>query len=153
MDKFHAKFTSIMESGLCLPKVFTEEHKKGIKLILGLPYNPHGRHKIERYNKTFYQELIALMEFHSFSHFKCELRNFEKQYNYLRKQEILGWITPSSIYQDKIIFTKTENISKADRISVDKTDNNCGTLNFGIILKRRRMRYHLRNTYRLHSIS
>ena len=72
-------------------KVFkAEAQKHGIKLIFGLPYNPRGRGKIEWYHKTLYQELIALKEFHSLSHFKRELWTFDHQYNNWRKQEILG---------------------------------------------------------------
>ena len=88
-------------------KVFkAEAQKHGIKLIFGRPYNPRGRGKIERYHRTLYQELIALKVFHSLSHFKRELWNFDKQYNNWRKQEILGWTTPTSVYHDEINFNK-----------------------------------------------
>jgi len=91
-----------------------------IKLILGRPFNPRGRGKIERYHKTLYQELIALKEFRSLSHFKRELRNFDQQYNNWRKQEILDWMTPALVYNNKINFNKDRNISKADKNSVNK---------------------------------
>jgi hypothetical protein len=42
-------------------------------------------------------------------------------------------MTPASVYMKKSISTKTENISKADINSVNKTDINCGTLH-GLIL-------------------
>jgi transposase InsO family protein len=67
-------------------KVFkAEAQKNGIKLIFGRPYNPRGRDKIERYHKTLYQELIALKEFHSVSHFKRELWNFRPPIQQLAK--------------------------------------------------------------------
>ena len=75
-------------------------------MIFGRPYNPKGRGKIERYHRTLYQELIALKEFRSLSHFKRELWNFDHQYNNWRKQEILDWMTPTSVYNNKIIFNK-----------------------------------------------
>jgi transposase InsO family protein len=82
-------------------------------LIFGRPYNPRGRGKIERYHKTLYQELIALKEFHSLSHFKRELWNFDQQYNNWRKQEILGWMTPASVYNNKINFNKDRKYIKS----------------------------------------
>ena len=84
----------------------TEAQKNGIKLIFGGPYNPRGRGKIERYHKTLYQELIALKEFYSLSHFKRELWSFDHQYNNWRKQEILNWMTPTSVYHNEINFNK-----------------------------------------------
>ena len=90
-----------------ISKIFkTEAQKHGIKLIFGLRYNPRGRGKIERYHKTLYQELIALKDFHSLSHFKRELWNFDRQYNNWRKQEILDWMTPVSVYHNEINFNK-----------------------------------------------
>jgi putative transposase len=94
-------------------KVFkAEAQKHGIKLIFGRPYNPRGRGKIERYHKTFYQELIALDEFHSLSHFKRELWIFDHQYNNWRKQEMLDWMTPASVYYNKINFHKDRKYIK-----------------------------------------
>jgi transposase InsO family protein len=90
-----------------------EAQKHDIKLIFGRPYNPRGRGKIERYHKTLYQELISLKEFHSLSHFKRELWNFDQQYNNWRKQEILGWMTPASVYNNKINFNKDRKYIKS----------------------------------------
>jgi len=90
-----------------ISKVFKAEvQKNGITLIFGRPYNPRGRGKIERYHKTLYQVLIALKEFHSVSNFKRELWNFDRQYNNWRKQEILDWMTPASVYLNEINFNK-----------------------------------------------
>ena len=55
--------------------------KYGIKPILGRPYNPRGRGKIERYHKTPYQEHIAFKEFRLLSHFKRVLWPFEHPYS------------------------------------------------------------------------
>ena len=87
-----------------------EAQKHGIKLIFGRPYNPRRRGKIERYHKALYQELICLKEFRSLSHFKRELWNFDQQYNYWRKQEILDWMTPASVYHNEINFNKNRKI-------------------------------------------
>ena len=83
-----------------------EAQKHGIKLIFGRPYHPRGRGKIERYHQTLYRELISLKEFRSLSHFRRELWNFDHQYNNWLKQEILGWMTPASIYYNEINFNK-----------------------------------------------
>jgi len=63
-------------------KLFKAEAKKhSIKLIFGRPYHPRGRGKIERYHQTLYRELIALRDFHSISHFKRELWNFDRRHH------------------------------------------------------------------------
>ena len=87
--------------------------KHGIKLIFGHPYHSRGRGKIERYHKTLYRELIALKEFRSLSHFKRELWNFDHLYNNWRKQEILNWMTPASVYNNKINFNKDRKLIKS----------------------------------------
>jgi transposase InsO family protein len=89
-----------------------EAQKHGIKLIFGRPYHPRGRGKIERYHKTLYQELICLKEFRSLSHFRRELWNFDQQYNNWRKQEILDWMTPASVYHNEINFNKNRKYLK-----------------------------------------
>ncbi len=95
-------------------KVFkAEAQKHGIKLIFDRLYNPKCREKIERYHKTLYQELISLKEFRSISHFRRELWNVDHQYNNWRKQEILGWITPVSVYTNKINFNKDRKYIKS----------------------------------------
>jgi hypothetical protein len=91
----------------------TEVKKHGIKLIFGKPYPPRGRGKIERYHKNHYQELIALKEFRSLSHFKRELWNFDNLYNNWRKQEILGWMTPASVSMNKTNFDKDRKLIKS----------------------------------------
>jgi putative transposase len=94
-----------------LAKVFkVEAQKYGIKQIFGWPYNPRGRGKIERNHRTLYQEFIALKVFHSLSHFKRELWNSDQQYNNWRKQEILGWMTPTSVDHNAINFKKDRKL-------------------------------------------
>ena len=97
-------------------KIFKAEAKKyGIKLIFGRPYHPRGRGKIESYHKILYRELISLKEFKSLSDFRKELWKFDMKYNNWRKQEILGWRTPNSVYNNKRYFNKKvkyiENLS------------------------------------------
>jgi putative transposase len=77
-----------------------------IKPIYGEPYHPKGRGKIERYHKVLWQELITQVRFSSLSHFKRELRKFDRRYNYWRKNQTLGWKTPASIYHDRKYFNK-----------------------------------------------
>ena len=89
-----------------------EAKKHGIKLIFGRPYHPRGRGKIESYHKTLYRELICLKEFDSLSHFRKELWRFDSMYNNWRKQEILGWQTPASVYHNKRYFNKNRIIIK-----------------------------------------
>jgi len=94
-------------------KVFKAEMKKyGIEPIFGKPYHPRGRGKIERYHKTLYRELICTKEFTSLSEFKRELWKFDRWYNTWRKQEILGWKTPDSVYNDPKYFNKNARYIK-----------------------------------------
>lgn len=83
-----------------------EAEKYDIKLIFGKPYHPRGRGKIEGYHKALYRELIVAKIFTSLSHFRQELRKFDKKYNNWRKQEIHDWKTPASIYKDPRYFNK-----------------------------------------------
>jgi putative transposase len=88
-------------------KLFKNEAAEhGIKLIFGKPYNPRGRGKIERYHRTLYQEVICRKHFRSLSHFRRELWKFDRRYNYRRKQEVLDWQTPASIYNNEKYFNK-----------------------------------------------
>lgn len=83
--------------------------KYHIKPIYGKPYHPRGRGKIEGYHKVLYRELIAavVVRFSSLSHFKRELRKFDRKYNYWRKQQIHGWKTPASVYNNKRYYNKS----------------------------------------------
>lgn len=87
----------------------------GIKLIYGRPYHPRGRGKIEGYHKILYRELILRVEFTSLSHFRAELRKFDERYNNWRKQEIHGWQTPASVYNNPKFFNKKRKIMQSKR--------------------------------------
>ena len=104
-------------------KVFKKEMKKyNIKPIFGKPYHPRGRGKIERYHKTLYRELICTKEFKSLPEFKRELWKFDRRYNAWRKQEILGWKTPDSVYNDPRYFNKNARyITRRKRTNVMST--------------------------------
>ncbi len=94
-----------------IAKDFKEETKKhNIKLIYGKPYHPRGRGKIEGYHKALYRELISRKEFTSLSHFRKELRKFDDRYNNWRKQEVHGWQTPASVYNNPKYFNKDYKI-------------------------------------------
>jgi transposase InsO family protein len=80
--------------------------KYHIRPIYGKPYHPRGRGKIESYHKVLYRELIIRVRFSSLAHFKRELRKFDKRYNYWRKQQVHGWKTPGSIYDDRRYLSK-----------------------------------------------
>jgi transposase InsO family protein len=88
-------------------KEFREELARyGIRPVYGRPYHPRGRGKIEGYHKVLYRELITQVRFSSLSHFRKELRKFDMRYNHWRKQQIHGWKTPASIYNDSRYFNK-----------------------------------------------
>lgn len=90
-----------------IAKDFKEAVKKyKIKPIYGRPYHPKGRGKIEGYHKALYRELISAKKFSSLSHFRKELWKFDKKYNEWRKQQVHGWQTPASIYNNEKYFNK-----------------------------------------------
>jgi len=89
-----------------------EAEKYGIKLIFGKPYHPRGRGKIEAYHKALYRELISLKKFKSLSDFRKHLWKFDNQYNNWRKQEVLDWNTPTSVYNNKKYFNKNRKLLK-----------------------------------------
>jgi transposase InsO family protein len=80
--------------------------KHHIRPIYGKPYHPRGRGKIESYHKVLYRELITQVRFTSLSHFRKELRKFDRRYNYWRKSQSLRWKTPAEIYNDRRYFNK-----------------------------------------------
>lgn len=90
-----------------------EAEKHGIKLIYGRPYSPRGRGKIESYHKALHRELISVKEFKSLAHFRRELWKFDRRYNNWRKQEVLGWNTPASIYNNEKYFNRDRKILKS----------------------------------------
>lgn len=90
-----------------IAKIFKAEAAKyGIGLIYGRPHNARGRGKIESYHKTLHRELVAARRFSSLSEFRRALWLFDRKYNEWRKQEVHGWKTPASIYNDKKYFNK-----------------------------------------------
>ena len=95
--------------------------KHGIKLIFGKPYHPQGRGKIEKYHGTLFQELISQKKFKSLSHFRRELWKFDHKYNNWRKQEILGWKTPTEIYFNKKFYNKKRKLILKKRTNVLST--------------------------------
>jgi len=105
-------------------KAFKEQAMRyGIKLIFGKPYNPRGRGKIESYHKTLHRDLISLVMFRDLSHFRRELRRFDRRYNDWRKQEILSWQTPASVYHDEKYFNKNRKLlKKRTKVRVTKAD-------------------------------
>ncbi len=109
-----------------ISRMFKEEAAKHkTRLIFGRPYHPRGRGKIEAYHKVLYRELISLQRFSSLSHFRKELWKFDQRYNNWRKQEILGWRTPASVYRNKRYFNKqVHKLKKRTKIPLTKADRN-----------------------------
>lgn len=89
-----------------------EAERHGIKLIFGKPYHPRGRGKVESYHKALYRELVCLKRFDSLGHFRRELWKFDQKYNNWRKQEVLGWQTPVSVYRNERYFNKGHRVVK-----------------------------------------
>ncbi|MDE1863726.1 MAG: transposase [Thaumarchaeota archaeon] len=89
----------------------SELAKYRIRPIHGRPYHPRGRGKMESYHKILYKELITQVRFSSLSHFRMELRRFDRRYNFWRKSQALGWSTPASVYNDRKYFGRAAHDS------------------------------------------
>ncbi|GBE17448.1 integrase core domain protein [archaeon BMS3Abin16] len=69
-----------------------------IKLIVGRPYNPQGRGKIEAFFKIMHRELISQVVFSDLDHAHLELSRFRGKYNNVRRHGGIGWIVPAQRY-------------------------------------------------------
>jgi len=72
--------------------------REGIKLIIGRPYNPQARGKIEAFFKILRRELISQVVFASLEHAQLELSRFQGKYNKARRHGGIGWIRPEERY-------------------------------------------------------
>jgi len=72
--------------------------KNDIKLIVGRPYNPQARGKIEAFFKIMYRELISQVMFSGLDHARLELSRFQGKYNTVRRHGGIGWIVPAERY-------------------------------------------------------
>lgn len=72
--------------------------KNGIKLIVGRPYNPRARGKIEAFFKIMYRELISQVTFCDLDHAQLELSRFQGKYNKVRRHGGIGWVVPAERY-------------------------------------------------------
>jgi transposase InsO family protein len=70
----------------------------GIKLIVGRPYNPKARGKIEAFFKIMYRELISQVVFSDLDHAQLELNRFQGKYNKVRRHGGIGWVVPAERY-------------------------------------------------------
>jgi len=75
---------------------FCLEH--GIKLIIGRPFNPKARGKVEGFHKILHKELIAQVWFRDLGHAQAELDKFRDYYNNKRPQGGIGYNPPSTRY-------------------------------------------------------
>ena len=63
-----------VDNGSCFTsKGFRENcEARGISVIIGRPYNPRGRRKLDRFHGTLTQDVVGRMYFRSLSHFRRE---------------------------------------------------------------------------------
>jgi transposase InsO family protein len=72
--------------------------EQGIKLIVGRPFNPKARGKVEGFHKILHKELISQVWFRDLNHAQEELDKFRGYYNNKRPQGGIGYKPPSSRY-------------------------------------------------------
>jgi transposase InsO family protein len=70
----------------------------GIKLIVGRPFNPRARGKVEGFHKILHKELINQVWFRDLNHAQDELDKFRDYYNNKRPQGGIGYNPPVSRY-------------------------------------------------------
>lgn len=75
--------------------------ESGIKLIVGRPFNPKARGKIEGFHKIAYRELISQVHFRSLEHAQQEIDKFREYYNNRRPQGGIGYIPPARRYNKR----------------------------------------------------
>lgn len=69
-----------------------------IKLIVGRPFNPKARGKIESFHKILWKELISQVHFKDLEHAQKEIDKFREYYNNKRPQGGIGYIPPTKRY-------------------------------------------------------
>lgn len=69
-----------------------------IKLIVGRPFNPKARGKIEGFHKILWKELISQVHFEDLEHAQKEIDKFREYYNNKRPQGGIGYIPPVERY-------------------------------------------------------
>lgn len=72
--------------------------EQGIKLIVGRPFNPKARGKVEGFHKILHKELINQVWFRDLKHAQEELDRFRDYYNNKRPQGGIGYHPPSTRY-------------------------------------------------------
>ena len=72
--------------------------ESNIKLIVGRPFNPKARGKIEGFHKILWKELISQVNFKNLEHAQQEIDKFRKYYNNKRPQGGIGYIPPAKRY-------------------------------------------------------
>ncbi|MDI6916780.1 MAG: DDE-type integrase/transposase/recombinase [Thermoplasmatales archaeon] len=80
--------------------------EKGIRLIIGRPYNPKARGKIEGFHKILYKELISQVQFRDLEHTQQEVDKFRKYYNNKRPHGGIAYIPPPRRYNKKGTLVK-----------------------------------------------
>jgi transposase InsO family protein len=76
-------------------KVCEDNH---VKLIVGRPFNPKARGKIEGFHKILWKELISQVHFRDLEHAQKEIDKFREYYNNKRPQGGIGYIPPARRY-------------------------------------------------------
>ena len=72
--------------------------KNEIRLIVGRPYNPKARGKLEGFHKILYKELISQVQFKDLEHAQQEIDLFRDYYNNKRLQGGIGYVPPVRRY-------------------------------------------------------
>jgi len=73
--------------------------KLGVRLILGRPYHPQGRGKIERFHRSMKAEALSMRALQDIRQADAVLREWRHVYNFQRPHEALDMRTPSQLYQ------------------------------------------------------
>ena len=69
--------------------------ENGIRLIVGRPYNPKARGKIEGFHKILFKELINQVQFRDLEHAQQEIDKFRDYYNNKRPHGGVAYTTSS----------------------------------------------------------
>jgi len=73
--------------------------ESSIKLIIGRPFNPRARGKIEGFHKILWKELISQVHFRDLKHAQQEIDKFRKYYNNKRPHGGINYEQPVKRYK------------------------------------------------------
>ena len=106
--------------------------RHNIEVIHGTPYHPEGRGKLERFHRTFQQELLQDRQFTSMIEAQRQFDPWRQMYNTERPHQALDFDVPASRYEvsPRRFCDQPEDYDYSERFTVRKV-NRGGIISLG----------------------